>query len=77
MSYRDSKRYLFVEEGVFEAPKYYPSTNFETLVWTLVDADECSNGIPSYLTVHDTKHFNICVSYPQSSRWGPSRNVQS
>ncbi|KAH9080202.1 hypothetical protein EDB83DRAFT_2513110 [Lactarius deliciosus] len=69
MWYRDSRQYLFVEEGVFVVPQYYASTDFKTLVWTLVDADECPSGIPSYLAVHDTKHFNIFVSYPQSSRW--------
>ncbi|KAH8994357.1 hypothetical protein EDB86DRAFT_2926188 [Lactarius hatsudake] len=71
MWYRDSRQYLFVEEGVYEVPQYCPSTDFKTLVWTLVDADECPNGIPSYLAVHDTKHFNVFVSYPQSSRWEP------
>ena len=67
--YRATRRYLFVEEGAFVAPQDYPSTDFKTHIWTLVDADESSSGIPSHLSMHDTKHLIVFVSYPQSSRW--------
>ncbi len=73
--YRDSRRYLFVEEGAFEVPERFRSTTFQTHIWTLVDADESLSGIPSYLAVHDTKHLNIFVSYPQSSRWKPLQST--
>ncbi|KAH8981995.1 hypothetical protein EDB86DRAFT_3129050 [Lactarius hatsudake] len=47
--FSDTRRYLFVNEGVFEIPPDYPSTKFKTLIWTLIDADDSKNGIPDYL----------------------------
>jgi len=69
--YHDSRRYLFVKEGVYEVPEHFPSTTFKTLVWTLVDSDESLSGVPSNLAVHCTKHFIIFTTPPQSSQWKP------
>src|SRR6266571_5811755 len=38
--YRASTRFLFVNEGVYETPKDFLSTDLNTRVWTLVDSDE-------------------------------------
>ncbi|KAH9037620.1 hypothetical protein EDB85DRAFT_1861243 [Lactarius pseudohatsudake] len=67
--YYDSKRYLFVAEGVYELSRDFPSVGFKTRVWTLVDTDEDKSGIPPYLAVQFTKHFIIYTSSPQRSRW--------
>ncbi|KAH9172123.1 hypothetical protein EDB89DRAFT_1851565 [Lactarius sanguifluus] len=67
--YYDSRRYLFVAEGVYELFRDFPSVDFETRVWTLVDTDEDKSGIPPYLAVQLTKHFIIYTTSPQSSRW--------
>ncbi|KAH8976722.1 hypothetical protein EDB86DRAFT_3057817 [Lactarius hatsudake] len=67
--FSDTSRYLFVNEGVFEIPPDYNSTNFKTRIWTLIDADNCKDGIPDYLGPHRTKHLIILSSSPKSSRW--------
>ncbi|KAH9171752.1 hypothetical protein EDB89DRAFT_2096685 [Lactarius sanguifluus] len=67
--FSDTRRYLFVKEGVFEIPPDYPSTRFKTRIWTLIDADDSNNGIPDYLAPHRTKHLIILSSSPKSSRW--------
>ncbi|KAH9034849.1 hypothetical protein EDB85DRAFT_2087937 [Lactarius pseudohatsudake] len=61
--------YLFVEEGVFEVPSDYSSTDFKTRIWTLIDADDSMDGIPDFLAPHRTKHLIILSSSPKSSRW--------
>ncbi|KAH9180784.1 hypothetical protein EDB89DRAFT_1921070, partial [Lactarius sanguifluus] len=66
--YHDSRRYLFVAEGVYDL-KDTPSTRFKTRVWTLIDADEDGNGIPPHLAVRLTKHFLIFTTSPQRHRW--------
>lgn len=68
MWYRGHRLYLFVEDGVYLAPKDYPSTEFRTRVWTLVDSDE-SNIFPESLAVPDTKHMIVFVSSPKEERW--------
>ncbi|KAI9442329.1 hypothetical protein H4582DRAFT_1809402 [Lactarius indigo] len=67
--FRSGTRYLFVEEGVFEIPSDYRSTKFKTRIWTLIDADDCWNGIPDYLAAHETNHLIILPSSPQSAPW--------
>ncbi|KAH9017577.1 hypothetical protein EDB85DRAFT_2096392 [Lactarius pseudohatsudake] len=66
--YHDSTRYLFVAEGVYILENT-PSTSFKTHVWTLVDTDEDSNGMPPHLAVHLTQHFLIFTTTPQRCRW--------
>lgn len=68
--YHNSKRFLFVKDGVYEAPEGYRSTDLKTRVWTLVDSDRLK-GIPPELAVHQTKHLLIFTSSPQSKRWKP------
>ncbi|KAH8996620.1 hypothetical protein EDB92DRAFT_1793737 [Lactarius akahatsu] len=67
--FRSAKRYLFVDEGVFVVPPDYPSTDFKTRIWTLVDADD-KDGIPDCLAaLQETNHLIISSSSPKSSRW--------
>ncbi|KAH9043692.1 hypothetical protein EDB85DRAFT_710629 [Lactarius pseudohatsudake] len=65
--YRDSTRFLFVNEGVYKVPKDFLSTDFSIRVWTLVDSDE----IPPELAVHQSQHLNIFTTLPQAERWKP------
>ncbi|KAH9065068.1 hypothetical protein EDB83DRAFT_2519688 [Lactarius deliciosus] len=67
--YYDSRRYLFVAEGVYELFRDFPSVGFEARVWTLVDNDEDKSGILPYIAVQFTKHFIIYTTSPQRSRW--------
>ncbi|KAH9043513.1 hypothetical protein EDB83DRAFT_2407406 [Lactarius deliciosus] len=67
--YSDTRRYLFVDEGVFEVPPDYPSSMFKTRIWTFIDADDSNDGIPDYFAPHRTKHLIILSSSPESSRW--------
>ncbi|KAH9006497.1 hypothetical protein EDB86DRAFT_2795089, partial [Lactarius hatsudake] len=68
--FRSGKRYLFVDEGVFVIPPDYPSTDFKTRIWTLIDADDSKDGIPDCLaTLQETNHLIILSSSPKSSRW--------
>ncbi|KAH9083658.1 hypothetical protein EDB83DRAFT_2212994 [Lactarius deliciosus] len=67
--FRSTQRYLFVEEGVFVVPPDYPSADIKARIWTLVDADDCWNGIPDYLAPHETNHLIILCSSPPSARW--------
>jgi hypothetical protein len=55
MWYSRSRLFLFVKEGVYESPERSHHTEFKTLVWTLVDADEAKEGVPSHLAEHGTK----------------------
>ncbi|KAH8991968.1 hypothetical protein EDB92DRAFT_1990581 [Lactarius akahatsu] len=65
--YRDSTRFLFVNEGVYKVPENFISTDFSIRVWTLVDSDE----IPPELAVHQSQHLNIFTTLPQAERWKP------
>ncbi|KAH9050181.1 hypothetical protein EDB84DRAFT_1555539 [Lactarius hengduanensis] len=68
--FRSAKRYLFVDEGVFVVPPDYPSTDFKTRIWTLIDADDSKDGIPDCLAaLQETNHLIILSSSPKSSRW--------
>ncbi|KAH9172639.1 hypothetical protein EDB89DRAFT_2229267 [Lactarius sanguifluus] len=67
--FSDTRRYLFVEEGIFEVPRDYPSSKFKTRIWTFIDADDSNDGIPDYLAPHRSKHLIILSSSPKSSRW--------
>ena len=69
--YNDSRRLLFVNEGVYVAPKDFPSMELKTRVWTLVDSNEPSWEVPPKLAVHHTQHLNIFTTSPQSERWKP------
>jgi hypothetical protein len=76
MWYRGQSLCLFVEDGVYLAPKDYPSTAFMTRVWTLVDADE-GKCVPEFLAVQDTQHMNIFASSPKQERWqGMSKTTE-
>lgn len=64
--------YIFVDEGVFEAPDpehYYP-TYFPTFVRTLVDADESAAATPQTLAGSVAmRHFLIYITDPRKERW--------
>ncbi|KIM89676.1 hypothetical protein PILCRDRAFT_192655 [Piloderma croceum F 1598] len=67
--YKEEVRYLFVEEGVFQAPSTFLSSEYRGFVWTLVDADEAQNGVPERLVPSNTGHFVIYSTSPDCSRW--------
>lgn len=69
MWYRGGTRYLFVAEGVYQAPRCYDSTHFHKFVWTLVDSDEAIDGVPSRLVPHGTRLFVIYSTSPHKERW--------
>ncbi|KAH8994024.1 hypothetical protein EDB92DRAFT_1815302 [Lactarius akahatsu] len=69
--FHSTQRYLFVEEGVFEVPPDYHSTDLKTRVWLLIDTDDSKDGIPDYLAPHETNHLIILCSSPPSARWKP------
>jgi len=65
--YFDKKRYLFVEEGVYQVPdEFY---NFKFFVWTLVDSDFSKDGVPENLVMRNTRHFVIYCTSPNRDRW--------
>ena len=65
--YFDKKRYLFVEEGVYQVPdEFY---NFKFFVWTLVDSDFSKDGVPENLVMRNTRHFVIYCTSPNQDRW--------
>jgi hypothetical protein len=68
--YRNSRRFLFVKDGVYEAPKGFQSTDLKTRVWTLVDSDELE-GIPPELAVQQTQHLIIFTTSLEPQRWKP------
>jgi hypothetical protein len=67
--YMEGIRYLFVEEGVFQAPSTFLSSQYRGFVWTLVDADEATDGVPEQLVPNHTGHFIIYATSPKRSRW--------
>jgi hypothetical protein len=67
--YRNNKCYLFVQEGVFEAPSKFSSHQYQTYVWALVDADEATSGIPEGLIARFTRLFTVYSTFPARSRW--------
>jgi len=60
--YCDHTCYLFVREGVFEAPPNFPSSYFRTFIWTLVDSDESKEGVPSQLMTPGTRLYVTYVT---------------
>src|SRR5262245_472445 len=67
----DKEYYLFVEEGVYQAPPKFRKTHFQAIVWTLVDSDESKEGVPEALIVHGTRLFVIYATSPRKKRWKP------
>src|SRR5882762_11310416 len=67
--YMEGIRYLFVEEGVFQAPSTFLSSEYLGFVWTLVDADDAKSGVPERLIPSNTEHFIVYSMSPDSSRW--------
>jgi hypothetical protein len=64
-----NKCYLFVQEGVFEAPPRFSSHKYQTYVWALVDADEATSGVPEGLIARFTRLFTFYSTSPTRSRW--------
>jgi hypothetical protein len=54
------KYYLFVNEGVYKLPPDWAHDNFHCIVWTLVDSDQCKEGVPPDLIPHGMLLFIIC-----------------
>jgi hypothetical protein len=70
--YRNDRCFLFVEEGVFVRNLQDVDVSaFVPFLWTFVDADNSSSGIPSVFADSATKLFTIFVSFPRKGRWTP------
>ena len=67
--YHAKRRYLVVQEGVFQAPSDFLFNDYQGFVWTLADADEDRDGVPEDLIARNTGHFVIYASSPAQSRW--------
>lgn len=67
--YQEGSCYLFVEEGVYQAPDRFPSNYFHKFVWTVVDSDESKEGVPPHLVPHNTRLFAIYSTSPSKERW--------
>src|ERR1700691_2977609 len=52
--------YLFVQEGVYELPSEWRHADFRCIVWTFVDSDQSSAGVPEVLVPQGTRLFAIC-----------------
>ena len=61
--------YLFVNEGVYKFPPDWEHHNFCFIIWTLVDSDESTDGIPPELVPHNTFMFVIYITSPAAERW--------
>jgi len=61
--------YLFVEEGVYEMPADFQTTELKPFIWTLVDSDEAPEAVPPYLVPHSTPLFVIFSTSPRRDRW--------
>jgi hypothetical protein len=67
--YRDQTLYLFVDEGIFEAPPSFKPSHFTSFVWTFVDSDEARDGVPPQLVPQGTHLYVIYVTSPRTERW--------
>jgi hypothetical protein len=67
--YRNRRCYLFVDEGVYQAPPDYPASGFSIFVRTLIDSDESGPGVPERLVCHGTQHAVIYTTPPRNERW--------
>jgi len=50
-------------------PPDFHVNEFEIFVWTLVDADQAQDGVPSELVRNRTRLFVFYASPPNSERW--------
>jgi hypothetical protein len=64
-----ARYYLFVQEGVYELPSDWKHGDFRYIVWTLVDSDQSSTGVPEVLVPQGTRLFAIYVTFPANKRW--------
>jgi hypothetical protein len=67
--FREQSCFLFVQEGVYEVPRSFKPSYFQTFVWTLVDSDEAMDGIPPHLIPRSTRLFVIYSTSPRKERW--------
>ena len=61
--------YLFVDNGVYEAPPDFKSIDLNGFVRTLVDSDPSISGIPDCLVDCETRHAVIYTTSPCEERW--------
>ncbi|EDR03255.1 uncharacterized protein LACBIDRAFT_307487 [Laccaria bicolor S238N-H82] len=67
--YFKQRCHLFVEEGVYEMPNDFQRAELKSFIWTFVDSDEDSVGIPDYLVPRGTPLFVIFSTSPRRARW--------
>ena len=66
--YRDSRLYLFLNNGVHESPTNISSTLFRARVWTLVDVDS-DQLFPPVLSQQGTNNLIVFATSPKKERW--------
>src|SRR5258708_37156680 len=75
--YRNQRRYLFVDAGVFVVPDNFPSSEFNSFIWTLVNSDAARDGVPEFLVEGGTMHFVIFTTFPRRQRWSRMHKTTS
>jgi hypothetical protein len=50
-------------------PADFQKVHFKSFVWTLVDSDEATDGVPLDLVPHGTRLFVIFSSSPRGEGW--------
>jgi hypothetical protein len=58
-----------VQEGVYELPSEWRHADFRCIVWTFVDSDQSSAGVPEVLVPQGTRLFAIYVTSLAEERW--------
>jgi hypothetical protein len=60
---------LFVEDGVYRIRADFQLAHYKRVLWTLVDTDESSTGVPEEFVRPYTSLFVIYTTSPANERW--------
>ena len=58
-----------MQEGVYGLPTDWEHADFRYIVWTLVDSDQSTAGVPEDLVPQGTRLFVIYVTSLAAERW--------
>jgi len=61
--------YMFIEEGVYKMAPDFHDSQYERVVWTLIDSDQSKDGIPNEYIGRDIPFFVISAIFPAKERW--------
>jgi hypothetical protein len=72
MWYRERVCYIFVKDGVFTLPvNGILGSQFKPFLWTFIEADEHSTGVPDGFISNYTNLYMIFPTFPEELRWKP------